>query len=194
METSVMSIHIVEEIQQRLGFPHLHKVDPNIQETKEKSELSHYDKLAQASIPTVLAGLFSFTRTDKGTNYILSGGGPAKWLDMIFGDKKSEAVEKVAHYAGVSKDDAADNMEDIAEEAVAVIHENSGAEKATSDKMKNFMSDQRHHILVYLPAALQMGGLLGDSSLDDRTNKMEGPISSFMHNIEDKFSGGSKKN
>jgi hypothetical protein len=38
-----------------------------------------------------------------------------------------------------------------------------------------------------------MGYLLGDESMDDRTNKMEGPISSFMHTIEDKFSGGSKK-
>ena len=31
--------------------------------------------------------------------------------------------------------------------------------------------------------------LLNDDSLDDRTNKMEGPISNLMHTIENKFSG-----
>jgi hypothetical protein len=52
------------------------------------------------------------------------------------------------------------------------------------------MSDQRHHILVYLPASLQLGELLNDSGMDDQTNKMEGPISNLVHNIENKFSGG----
>jgi hypothetical protein len=36
---------------------------------------------------------------------------------------------------------------------------------------------------------MQLGRLLEDDSLDDRTNKMEGPISNFMHSIENKFSG-----
>jgi len=35
-----------------------------------------------------------------------------------------------------------------------------------------------------------MGDILNDDTLDDRTNKMEGPISNFMHSIENKFSGG----
>ena len=50
------------------------------------------------------------------------------------------------------------------------------------------MNDQRHGILVHLPAAMQMGDVLNEESLDDRTNKMEGPISNFMHAIENKFS------
>jgi hypothetical protein len=37
---------------------------------------------------------------------------------------------------------------------------------------------------------MQLGDLLKDDSLDDRTNKMEGPISNMMHNIENKLSGG----
>jgi hypothetical protein len=41
-----------------------------------------------------------------------------------------------------------------------------------------------------LPPALQMGDLLNDNTMDDRTNKMEGPISSMMHSIENKLSGG----
>ena len=52
------------------------------------------------------------------------------------------------------------------------------------------MKGQRHNILLYLPAAMQMGDLLNDDTLDDRTNKMEGPISNFVHTIENKLSGG----
>jgi len=36
---------------------------------------------------------------------------------------------------------------------------------------------------------MNFGGLLHDETMDDRTNKMEGPISNFIHKIEDKFSG-----
>jgi hypothetical protein len=43
---------------------------------------------------------------------------------------------------------------------------------------------------VHLPAAMQLGYLLNDNAMDDRTNKMEGPVSSFMHTIENKLSGG----
>jgi hypothetical protein len=34
-----------------------------------------------------------------------------------------------------------------------------------------------------------MGDIVGDESLDDKTNKMEGPVSSLMHKIETSFSG-----
>ena len=55
------------------------------------------------------------------------------------------------------------------------------------------MNGQRHNILVYLPAALSMGDVLDDETLDDKTNKMEGPVSSFMHKIENTLSDGDKK-
>jgi hypothetical protein len=41
---------------------------------------------------------------------------------------------------------------------------------------------------MYLPAALQIGVLLNDDTLDDATNKMEGPISSLMQKIGAAFS------
>ena len=39
-------------------------------------------------------------------------------------------------------------------------------------------------------AALHLGKLLDNPNMDDRTNKMEGPVSSFMHKIENIFSEG----
>jgi len=73
-------------------------------------------------------------------------------------------------------------------EAIHALRE-SIVHHPTQEAVKRYMGDQRHSILVYLPASMQLGSLLDDDSLDDRTNKMEGPISSFMHSIENKFSG-----
>ena len=184
-----MMTNIVEIVQNDLGFPAIEKVDPNNQETRTRAHKSSREKLAQSAIPAVLAGFFSLTRSDSGCNLILTGGDHENWLDIIFGDKKGKAVEKISHYAGISMNDAAINMEDIARDAVMIIHETTG-EKPTAEKLKSYLSGQRHNILVYLPAALQLGDLLNDNGMDDRTNKMEGPISSLMHSIENKLSGG----
>jgi hypothetical protein len=35
-----------------------------------------------------------------------------------------------------------------------------------------------------------MGDVLNDGGMDDRTNKMEGPVSNLMHKIENKLGGG----
>ena len=43
-------------------------------------------------------------------------------------------------------------------------------------------------ILQMRPYALKMGELLHDNTLDDNTNKMEGPISSLMQSIGSVFS------
>lgn len=43
-------------------------------------------------------------------------------------------------------------------------------------------------ILLYLLPILQMGVLLHDNTLDDKTNKMEGPISSLINSIGNAFS------
>ncbi len=184
-----MTTNIIEAIQHKLGYPPLQKIDPNVQEVKENAVSTQEARLAQSAIPAVLAGLYRFTESDKGANYILAGGGRESFLETIFEKDKSKAVEKVAHYAGVSPEEAESSMEEIADEAVITIHQAIG-EKHNSEKVKEYMSGQRHNILVHLPAAMQLGELLKDDSLDDRTNKMEGPISNLMHKIENSMSKG----
>ena len=184
-----MTTNIIEAIQKKLGYPSLEKIDPNIQETKNKTLKTTEEKLAQSAIPVVLAGFYKYATTDDGVNILLNTSRDVKWLDKIFGDQKQKAVENVAHYAGVSSDEAGADMEQISREASQIIRE-AGGDKHSVDKVKTFMSNHRHNILVYLPDALQAGYLLDDNSMDDRTNKMEGPISNFMHGIEDKLAGG----
>jgi hypothetical protein len=185
-----MSTSLVEFIQKKMGYPPLQKVDPVDHEVKSESGQSTREKLGQAAIPAVLASLYKFTRSEKGSQAILSGNdGKKNWLDIILEDKESPVVEKVAYYAAVTEQEAEENMQSIAAEAVQAINE-SVAQHPSSAAVRKYMSDQRHAILVYLPAVMQLGSLLEDDSLDDRTNKMEGPVSNLMHSIENKFSGG----
>src|SRR5206468_13023442 len=106
----------------------------------------------------------------------------ANWLRIIYHGTENEAVSTVANYAGSSIDEAAGSMKKIAEESVRVVREN--VKNADAEKLRSYMNSQRHTILNHLPAALKMGDLLNEENFDDRTNKMEGPVSSFMHKIE----------
>jgi hypothetical protein len=182
-----MANNLVETIQKNLGLPALQKVDPNSQEIKEKTLHSSQEKLAQAAIPAVLAALYKFTRTDEGCTAIISDSGD--WLGTVFEGKEKSAVDKVARYADVTGEEAESLMENIADESVNTIKKSTGP-KLSVDGIRTFMNDQRHHILVYLPASMKMGDVLNDEALDDRTNKMEGPVSGFMHKIENMLSKG----
>ncbi|RYY59493.1 MAG: hypothetical protein EOO05_13075 [Chitinophagaceae bacterium] len=185
-----MANNIIDIIQQNLGLPALTKVDPNIQEAKDKHSSSSGEKLAQAAIPTVVAGIYRLTRTDEGCAEVQGDNSSQDWLTAIFGDKTSEVVEKVAHYANVPRDDARPQMEKIAAEAIQVIRKEQSGKTGDAKSLRDYMSHERHNILVYLPAAMQIGDLLNDNSMDDRTNKMEGPVSNLMHKIENALARG----
>jgi hypothetical protein len=183
-----MSTNLVETVQRNIGYPPLHKIDPNAQEVKDISTYSIREKLAQAAIPAILAVLYKYTRSEHGRDKILSGDTPRNWLNILLERTEPKAVDKVAHYAGVSRKEAEQAMQEIANEAILVVR--ADIERPDHETLKKYLGEQRHHILVYLPAVMQLGRLLDDDSLDDRTNKMEGPMSNLMHSIENKFAGG----
>ncbi len=184
-----MPDNILDIIAHNLGYPELKKIDPNSQEPKEPEHNSE-QAIAQAAIPAVLAAIYKLTRSNEGTAYLLNTAPTSDdLLHNIYMGNEQEAIVKVANYAGIPEGEAESRMEEVAEEAVNVIRKTSG-NKASPESLKTYIDDQRHSILVYLPAALKMGDVLQDETLDDRTNKMEGPISNLMHNIEKKFSSG----
>jgi hypothetical protein len=182
-----MANNIIEAIQSNLGYPPLQKVDPNSQDAKDSYAHGSPEKLGQAAIPAVLAAIYKFTRTDKGCGIIVSASGSEDWLSVIYAGKETAPVEKVAQYAGADTAQAESHMENIADEAVRVIKSESNSKP---EKVKTYVSSQRHTILQYLPAAINMGDVLDDETIDDKTNKMEGPVSNFMHKIENTFSDG----
>lgn len=179
--------NLVEIIQNNLGYPALQKIDPNNQETKHFQQTTE-EKLAQSVVPVVLTAIFKLTRNDIGCRYILSGEKKEDKFRMLYNFKVEEVIERVMKYAGVSAEVVETRMKEVANESFKVINKMAGG--ATEGKIKDYMSGQRHNILVHLPAAMQLGDLLKDDTLDDRTNKMEGPVSGFVHRVENIFSGG----
>jgi hypothetical protein len=178
---------LAEAIQQHFGYPSLLKVDPNTQHVVQDSSAHAEHKFSQAAIPSVLIGLYKYTLTDIGAQAVLSGGNSSNWAKEIFPGYNDEVIKRIAHYSGESTEDTGEKVNEIAAKAVEIVR-NNAAPKNDLLTVKNFMAAQRTNILPYLPAALHIGELVQDPTIDDKTNKMEGPISSFMHAVGDAFS------
>ena len=187
-----MAINIVEAIQARLGTRSINKIDVNATHQSETQKPGTTDHAQQGAAAAVLVALYRFGKTDEGAAN-LAHNTSGNWLQTIFMNKEEIAAGKVASYADISTDDARDLMQTVADEAVAEIHRSVGKD-ASPARIKNYMASQRSNILAYLPAELEMGKLLNDPVLDDRTNKMEGPVSSFLHWIENLMAPGDKTN
>jgi hypothetical protein len=183
-----MSINLLEQIQQNLGYPVLQKIDPNTQEVVTDEKTPAEERFSQAAIPAVLTGIYSFVQSDEGAQVFLKAGTGNEVTDTIFRDNKKEVIEAIAAYAKQSTEDPVAKINDIAGEALKITKEQLPEEAVTAD-VKNFFTAQRNHILLYLPPALNMGTLLHDNTLDDNTHKMEGPISSLMQSLGNIFSG-----
>jgi hypothetical protein len=181
-----MSINLIEKVQQNLGYAALKKIDPNEQQLSN-DEVSPKDKLANVALPAVLTGLYKFVQTDKGAETVLTGNESTDWEQIIFEDHKAEVMEKLSAFTHMDGNETAAELNVIANEAIHITKQQL-PEKATLKDVKNFFSNQRNNILTYLPAALNMGELMHDNTLDDKTNKMEGPISSLVKIIGNAFS------
>lgn len=186
-----MATNLIELVQQALNSKPLQKVDPNTQEVdKSAADTNKASKLDQAVIAAVLTGLYKITRTHEGAEQVLGGNMSTTWGDTLLGDSKDALVKRIAEYSISSPAAVNGEIELAGAEAAAIIKNNAGGNKtATTDDVMTYMKDQRNNILQYLPAALQLGALLDDDTLDDHTHKMDGPISGLMHKIEKAFSG-----
>lgn len=186
-----MASNIVEAIRKNLGLPELQKVDPNTQEVKKPEKVMGDAFFYQAAVPAVLIGLYKFTRVKDGNTAICYNLSSGSLLHTILGDITDRAVNKVANYTGATTEFTAENMERIAVEAVNVLKKQ--IPQPNDGEVKSYFTGQRSNILKVLPAGLQIGEVLLDDSIDDRTNKMEGPVSGNLHWIEKLFSGTDRK-
>lgn len=143
--------------------------------------------LSQAILPAVLAGLYNLSRTDEGVRAIAENNIPANWA-ANFLEKKKLIASNISTYTYSTASDVHSSINQVATAAVEIIREHAG-EKEPLTHIKNIVGNQRNNILPFLLAELHVGDLLEDDTLDDLTNKMEGPISSLMHKIESGFSG-----
>lgn len=183
-----MSINLSETVQQNLGYPALQKIDPNTQAVHQDENSGDENKFGQSAIPAVLTAMYTYVQTDEGATDILETDNSADWVNKLFDNNGKEAVDKIAAYSNEPAEAAVYKMNAIAKEAVKVVKAQLTADSTILD-VKVILADQKNTTLLYLPAALNMGALLHYGSLDDNTNKMEGPVSSLMQSIGAAFSG-----
>lgn len=181
-----MSINILTTIQKNLGYPVLKKIDPNTQEIKVENRNPDINKLGQAAIPSVLAGINNLSKSDEGLADIVNEPTGADWIALIFGENKNAIINNVSQYAMYDMINTETKMNEIAVEAVKLIREN----KKQGDKasVEQFIADQRNNFYPFIPGAIHVGDLLHDNTIDDRTHQMQGPVSSLMHKLESGFS------
>jgi hypothetical protein len=182
-----MSVDLIKAIQENLGYPALKKIDPNSQEFSISRDEGITNKFSQAAIPAVLAAMHRYVQTDEGAADVLSIKSSDNWIAKIFDDNRKEAIQTITAYGTESNEEPVAKMNEIANEAVKVAKENIPADAGIKE-VKDFFSGQVNNIQLYLPVELKMGELLHDNTLDDNTNKMEGPLSSLMQSIGSAFS------
>lgn len=187
-----MANNIVEAVQQKLGLNSFSKIDPNIENENNNGvhDSGHY---VQAAVTAVLAGLYKYGSTKHGAAELFTWKHPEQLLEQLFSDREEPVIEAVSHYGNKPYDDTRLFMEKIAQESIIAVEEAAGP-TATLEKIRAYIQGQRHNILVYLPPDLQFGAMINDNSLDDRTNKMEGPVSNLMHFFEQLFAEKEKGN
>ncbi len=184
-------MNIIETIQKSLGYQALQKIDPNVQDVEQKLNQHGNAALAQAGIPAVLIGLFSQLEKNPDASWLAGDQPTGTLLEKIFGKSAPMVVEKVGNYAGSTGSPVKQELEHMASESVRVVRDNV-PDLTKEDSILAFVAKNKQEVLSYLPASLQLGTLLGNNNLDDRTNKMEGPISGLMHKLENQFNSSEK--
>lgn len=178
-------MNIPEQLQQTLNYPALQVIDAN---TGLPENATEFDELRQSVLITFLAGLYKATRTKEGAFLISSQETANELLSSIFVNE-AEIAEKIAVQTNQTVDTVTMKLQEVATGFLSLdAYKNDDVSTNKDDNLKTLLSSQRHEILRYLPGKLKIGDLLNDESLDDNTNKMEGPVSSLMHKIENVFS------
>jgi hypothetical protein len=176
-------MNLVEIIQTNLGYPPIKKIDPNTSEPKDKQDNFESGALAQAAIPVTILGLMNYIDANELQASELNPQIHDE-LDLIFAGKESEIVSSVATYSGVTEENTKHEMIFVLKEAIRVVRE---INKNNPVPLHQFAVIQKANAILYLPASIHAGLLLGNNQVDDSTNKMEGPVSSIIHVFEKKF-------
>lgn len=175
--------NLIESVQRHLAFARLHRESPNQQKTDLSCQSHHPEKLDQACVSAVLAGIYQFTREEEAAARLLMPKQNLTWLEVIFHSYPIKLEKKITEYTQCAPNIIRQHLYAVAQRVVQEIKSAIGPQ-ANGKEVKSYLTSQRLAILTRLPAELEVGSLLHNTTLDDATNKMHGPFSDFMHWIE----------
>lgn len=184
-----MAKTFMEEVQQTLDIPALQRVDPNTQDVDHNAAgTGAATLLQQAVVGAVLTAMYKLSRSDEGAEWVVRANTSTNWVNLLFPAQEDVLVSRIAAYAVASPKSVEDEIGFVATKMAEMARANA-AQPLSADGISAYFKSNRNEILHILPAPLQLGSLLEDNTIDDRTNKMDGPISGLMHTIEKIFSG-----
>ncbi len=182
-------MNVIETVQTNLGLMPLKKIDPNTMEIMGLPVDLGNTALAQAGIPAILLGIYNRLELDPDFSTLQADSG--RMLEKIFGKSKDVVVKKIKIYSKIKDDNSEQELEHIASESMRVVKEKT-ANAANENAIRRFVAANKPDILLYLPPSLDLGILLQNNNLDDRTGKMEGPVSTLVHHLEKIFNTSDK--
>lgn len=181
-------MNLLNKVRNQLGFPEFVKVDPNTQHVKDEAHTSSEQRLGQATITSVVTAVYLLSRTEEGFGYLVNRNANEPWKTLLFKDEAEGVANSIASYSGADIERVNESIE-AAGNATWEEGNRHLDGKVNYQSFGKYISSVRNDLLVYLPPDLHLGRRLNNDSLDDRTNKMEGPVSGFMHKIERILSG-----
>ncbi len=179
-------MNIPQQLQEQLKYPILQSIDPN---TGHPQDENVFNALTQATLITFLAGLYKATRTKDNASMISHQQNDGELLTQIFGAQK-EAVDTIVAFTQQPTNVVEQTLHEVANGYLELMRApaHNSTESIKGDSLYDLMTSQRNEILKYVPSGLTLGHLLNDETIEDNTNKMQGPISTLMHKIEGTFS------
>lgn len=184
-----MTNNIVKVLEEKMQQQPLKTVDPNTQAIGDENEKSNYQLYSRAVMASVLVGLYQYSRDESNLKEILAAKDLNAYPNKIFDKSFQELEEKIKKYSNYQSSNTAADFSYTLSCLLGIVKQQSGDD---SKAAKDLLSGQRSNILSYLPGTLETGGMLNNSTLDDRTNKMHGPFSDFTHWMEQLFSKSDK--
>ena len=177
-------MEIIQTIQKNLSYGSLTKIDPNTQQVPEEKQEMGINALAQAGIPAILLGIFA--RLEQNPEWKLTESAEIRQLEQIFGSSTKAVIGKIQEYARIPDQHSVQELEHMADECMRVIRKNT-SENRDGHTVQKFVASNKPGVIQYLPPELGLGILLNNNTLDDRTGKMNGPVSGLMHQMEKMF-------
>jgi hypothetical protein len=172
-----MTTQIMSAIREKLGG-FIHKIDANDPAQNETIHPESTNYLEQAGVSSVLVALYEYMhQPDAKQLGMLS---TEEGLQEIFNRHLPEIIQSVSKYAKTNAMIVNDYLRRVYEVILATIYEKVGTNR--EDILKLF-KEQKESILSTLPASLGLGHFLDQNSLDDRTHKMDGILSSFTKRL-----------
>lgn len=169
-----MAENMIKRMQEVMNV-NIEKIDLNEENLSTPERPEAVDFVAQATIPTALIGtLVKLTHIKTDDLEQMNG----LSFEKVFGKKSETVAHSVAQYAATTPSHAIEFLNMTFDALNDILLQRYSGDMA---QMRKDLESGQNAILAYLPAKINLGATLNLNSIEDRTHKMEGILSSIAN-------------